>query len=123
MENKKMTKREIFAEMILALNGEVSKVSNEDLVAFCDHEVELLTKKHTSKKETELQKENKILSELVLNVLVGAGKGLTISEIQSLDERLKALSNQKVTSLIRKMIENGTVVKFADGKSSKFKSI
>ena len=102
-----MTKRENFAE--LRKLAVASK--NEELVAFIDHEVELLNKKNSYKstKPTKTQRENEDLKV----VLVGAmsAEPMTISDIQDADATLGALSNQKISALLTQLIEDGKVVK------------
>lgn len=102
-----MTKRENFAE--LRKLAVASK--NEELVAFIDHEVELLNKKNSYKstKPTKTQRENEDLKV----VLVGAmtTEPMTISDIQDADATLGELSNQKISALLTQLIEDGKVVK------------
>jgi hypothetical protein len=102
-----MTKRENFAE--LRKLAVASK--NEELVAFIDHEVELLNKKNSYKstKPTKTQRENEDLKV----VLVGAmtAEPMTISDIQDADATLGELSNQKISALLTQLIEDGKVVK------------
>ena len=123
MENKKMTKKEMFAEMVAIFSGEASEVAKNELIDFCNHEIEMLGRKRTSKKETELQKSNSALSDRVVDVLTNSGKGLTITEIQNCDAELKKQSNQRISAIARKLIENGKVLKSIDGKTSKFSLI
>ena len=47
-------------------------------------------------------------------------KGMTVTEIQSKDNVLGDLSNQKVSALIRQLVESGEVVKTVDKKKSYF---
>ena len=116
---KKMTKKEMFA-MVQALVQSVECAEKEVMVEFLAHEIELLEKKATSKKETETQKQNAILKEIVLEVLLVADKGLTVTEVIKADERLADLSNQKVTHLLKQMVESGDVKRVEDGKKATF---
>ena len=75
-----------------------------------------LKKKSENRKPTKTQKENEVLKEKVLEVMTTEPK--TISEIMALDEELNALSNQKVTSLVRALKEDGKVVKSTDKKKA-----
>ena len=102
-----MTKRENFAE--LRKLAVASK--NEELVAFIDHEVELLNKKNSYKstKPTKTQRENEDLKVVLLGVMSAEPK--TISDIQDGDATLGALSNQKISALLTQLIEDGKVVK------------
>ena len=114
-----MTKKEMFAmvkEVVLASGSE--KV--EEMVAFIDHEVELLVKKSTSKSKADVANdvENGRLMGIVLETLAGAGKCMTVTEVMKSNSELANLSNQKVSALMRKLVENGEVVKTSEkGKS------
>lgn len=104
---KTMTKRENFA----ALRTLAVASKNEELVAFIDHEVELLNKKNSYKstKPTKTQVENEGTKGIILGVLTS--EPMTISDIQEADETLGALSNQKISALLSQLIEDGKVVK------------
>jgi hypothetical protein len=45
---------------------------------------------------------------------------MTITDMQNASAELKALSNQKVTAVVRMLIKSGEVVKIVDGKKSRF---
>lgn len=113
----KTTKAQMFA-MIKALD-EVQK--NAEMVAFIDHELELLAKKTNTKKSNATTEANVQYMELIRNVLASAKEAMTVSDIQKADPTLSELSNQKVSSLIRTMIKNLEVVKITDKKKSTFK--
>ncbi len=112
----KLTKKEMFAQ-ILAVE-EVAQ--NEVMVEFINHELELLNKKSSSKKETATQKANEVLKGTIQNVLATCENGATISELQALNEELGELSNQKVSAIVRQMVLEGTVTKTVEGKKSVF---
>lgn len=111
--SKKVTKRERF-EQIKAL-AEVQ--ANADLVAFIDHELELLAKKNASeKKATPNQVANEGIKDSILAVLSDEGK--TVTDIQkSLDMEL---SNQKVSSLLGQLIDENKVVRTVDKRRAYF---
>ena len=115
---KKMTKKEMFA-MVQALVQSVECEEKEVMVEFLAHEIELLEKKASSKKETETQKQNEVLKGVIAEVLSLAGTALTISEMQAKSEVLGALSNQKVSAVVKQMVDI-TVKKTVDGKKSLF---
>ena len=108
----KVTKREVINTM---LKEEVI-VSNDTYKAYLTHELELLDKKAGSKKPTKTQEENISIKGIILNVLTE--NGATVTEIQSKSEALSALSNQRISALLRQMIGEGTVVKTTDKKKS-----
>ena len=89
-------------------------------VDYLAHELELLDKKAQKKgKSDEELAEVARLKGLVIGSLEKVGKG-TVTEIQKADEELSELSNQKVTSLLKALIEDGSVVKATEGRKSVF---
>ena len=113
----KVTKAQMFA-MIKAVD-EVK--ANPAMVAFIDHELELLAKKAINKKPTKTQEENEVIKAEILAVLTE--KGMTVTEIQALSKTLSNLSNQRVSALLRQLIADGLVVKTVDKKKSYFATV
>lgn len=112
----KITKREVISTM---LADEVIK-SNEMYVQYLEHELELLNKKAQKKgKSDEELAEIARLKSLVVGALEKVGKG-TVSEIQKADEELAELSNQKVTSLLKALKEEGVVIRATEGRKTVF---
>lgn len=114
---KKLTKKDYFAMVKEIVLGS-GVAEDSELIAFIDHEVELLNKKSASKSKADLAKatENDRLGSIVLDVL--NGKSLTITDMMKSNDELGALSNQKVSAVAKKLVENGLVVKSTDkGKS------
>ena len=110
----KVTKAEMFA-MIKEVEG---VKENADMVAFIDHELELLAKKSANKKPTKTQEENEGIKAEILNVLTE--EGVTVSDLQSKSDVLGNLSNQRVSALLRQLIADGKVFKNVDKKKSYF---
>ena len=106
MANKKTTKREYY-ELIKS-----KLADNADIVAFCDHEIELLDnrKKTTDgeKKLTPKQKENLALVATILDNME-IDTIYSISDMQRKIEVCKELTNQKISSLIRQAMSDGTI--------------
>lgn len=106
-----MTKREMFANIANLL------ADNEEVVAFCNHEVELMDNRKSSKRGlTATQKANVEIKAVIANVLTEAEAPLTVTELIA-DERLKGYTNQKISALLRQMPE---VVKTIEGKKAFF---
>jgi len=112
----KMTQKDYYNEIITLAQAN----GREDIVEFCKGRIEVLSKKSGNRKPTKTQAENESLKELVRNALVALGKPATVTEVQKSDEVLSELSNQKVSALLRQMIEVGEVVKETDKKKSYF---
>ena len=109
----KITKKEMFT----MIKAQVK--DNAEMVAFIDHEIELLDKKASSKKATKTQEANVGIKSTILTVLEGA-KPMTVTEMQGASAELGELSNQKVSALVRQLVEAGEVVKTIDKKVSRF---
>ena len=109
----KITKKEMFT----MIKAQVK--DNAEMVAFIDHEIELLDKKASNKKATKTQEANVGIKSTILAVLEG-GKSMTVTEMQGASAELGELSNQKVSALVRQLVETGKVVKTIDKKVSRF---
>lgn len=115
-----MTKKEKF-EMLKVLVAD-----NEMLVEFIDHEIELLDKK---KSNGNAKANEKMASEveLVYNAVVNVGKPITASELiasadlSALENKDGIVSTQKVSAMLKKLVESGKVGKFTDKKKTYFK--
>lgn len=119
---KKITKREMFAQVIAMAEGREVSVSAEDIVTFAKHEIELLEKKAgtKSKKETANDAENARLMEVIVEILTGSEKAMTVSELMTANVELGELSNQKVSALMKKLVDGGRVQKSVDKRKSVF---
>ena len=111
----KITKREVINAMLA--NEVIS--ANSTWVAYLENELALIEKKAANKKSTKTQEENKGIKSVILDTLASIGSG-TITDIQNANSDLAKLSNQKVSALVRQLVENGEVVKTTDKKKSIF---
>ena len=99
-----MAKRENYAAIrsILVANG------NTDLVAFVDHEVELLDKKNKApKKATRTQVENEGLKDRILDLLKGSPEPLTATAIGE----VLGISVNKASALLTQLKEDNSVTR------------
>lgn len=113
MEKTKMTR----VEMFNAIKERVA--DNADMVAFLDHQIELISKKSTNKKPTKTQEENEVLKSVIVEVL--GTDGITVSELQTKDERISVasgISNQRVSALLRQLKTDNKVDKRVEGKKT-----
>ena len=110
---KKMTKKEMFT-LIATLNA-----SNQEIVDFCKHEIELLEKKKSNGNAKANEKMEQSV-ELVYNALVSVDKAITVSELiaesdlSGLENESGVVSTQKVSALLKKLVDSGRVEKFSD---------
>ena len=117
-ETKKLTKKDYFKE----LKEIVAEIGRTDLVDFIDHEVELLTKKGSKSTPTKTQIENEIVKEKIVATLVELDKFVTITELQGANVELADYSNQKISALLKQLVETEAVVRTVDKKKAYFKA-
>lgn len=124
MENvkneKKVTKRDNFNALL-----QIEEVkANQVLVDFINHELELLDKKTASRATatTANQKANEEIKKLIISELVRLGKH-TISELQKESEKLAQYSNQKLSALIKQLVDSNQITKTIDKKKSYFEVV
>ncbi len=111
---KKITKAQMFAQIREVV------ADNADMVAFIDHEIELLSKKSGSKKPTATQVANEELKATILTVLEGSD-GMTASEVLAASADFDGMSNQKISALLRQLVLDNAVVKDTSTKRTLFK--
>ena len=120
MATTKMTKRDYF-NAILAVLATVEDTDVSGLTAFVNHEIELLENKRSSTKPTKTQTENLAVKETIVSVLKEMGKPATISEMQKFSAELAEFSCQKLSALLKQLVENDkTVTKVTEKKKTYF---
>ena len=111
---KKPTKKQTFNEILSSYN------LTDEHKKFLLHEIELLEKKNSSDKGlTAIQKANLDLKEAILGFMEKDTLYTVSTLIKSVPE-LNELSNQKVTALMRGLIDEGKVEKRPDKKVTYF---
>jgi len=110
----KMTQRDYFNEVIA-----LAKANDRlDLVEFSEGRIAVLDKKASNKKPTKTQEENVAIKNEILAVL--SEEGATVTEIQSKSNVLADLSNQRVSALLRQLVNDNLAKKVVDKKKSYF---
>ena len=105
---KRITKREMFEQI------KANYALTDAEVAFIDHELELLNRKNASggeKKLTAQQVANEGIKEVILEVLADAEEPMTITEMQKANAELGELQNQRVSALVRQLIDAERVIR------------
>lgn len=122
MEKTKLTKRDYF-KMLAGVVENSGADNREELQAFINHELELLDKKSASRgtATTAKQKENEDLKEYIMGILTEINRAVTITELQAEDARLGELTNQKISAMLKQLVDNNQVTKVVDKKKSYFK--
>lgn len=113
---KKITKKEVYGEMIKIFE----EMNRMDLVEFAQHEIGLIEKKASKSGTSKTQEANLGIMETIKNELAGIGRSVTITELQKESEELAEFSNQKLSALLKKLVDAGEVTKMVDKKKSYF---
>ena len=119
---KRLTKKDYF-EMIKGVCAD-----RADIVDFCNHEIELLSRKNSKSGATKTQKENEIVANMLVEELAKIGKPITITDLMNTSEIVKGytlengnnLTNQKISAIFKQLVENQKIVKIVDKKKSYF---
>lgn len=118
MENtKKITKRDNFNKLLT-----IREVAEDtQLVEFINHELELLDRKSASHStaKTANQKANEEIKTKIVDALVQLGKS-TISELQAGNEEMAEYSNQKLSALLKQLVDSKQVVRTMEKKKAYF---
>ena len=122
MENKKMTKKETINLLIDVLMGNKEVEDMQIFVDFLIHERELLEKKSSNSGQTKTQKENETIKGKIVETLKELNKYATITDIQTANEELSAYSNQKISALLKQLVDNKKNKKVIDKKKAYFKA-
>ena len=122
MENKKMTKKETINLLIDVLMGNKEVEDVQIFIDFLTHERELLERKSSNSGQTKTQKENEILKEKIVETLKELNKFSTITEIQENNTELADLSNQKISALLKQLVDTNAIEKVIEKKKAYFKA-
>lgn len=112
----KATKRDVYEAIIMLATQEGANFDGipfypEAIVDFCNHEIELLDKKHSSgsRKPTKTQVENEGHKAKIIEVLTALDHPATIKEIQAEAPELSEFSTSKMSALLTALIKAGVV--------------
>lgn len=131
MANTKMTKKDWF-EVLKGIMEKSDYADKAGAIAFIDHEVELLDKKSGKSKETKTKKAHGAILDAIKAVLADQTKPVTITEMMT-DGRLAsyeeegkdgavtvAMTNQKLSSMVKKLVDAGEVIRTEEKKKAYF---
>lgn len=91
----KVTKKEMFERII-------NMTSDEEIKAFCEHEIDILSRKRVSV-NSKKRKETEERANRLYNALAEMDKPVTFKELKELcsDEEVKTYSPQRMSALVR----------------------
>lgn len=129
MANKK-TKKDFYMEMVEIFQ----ELGKGEYVEFCNHQIELLDKKSNGNTGlTKIQKENEIIKDMILEELAKyqGENGITATKLLKQSDVLsnyitvegKNITNQKLSALLKKLVDKKIVSRMIDKKISYFKII
>ena len=118
----KMTKKDFFKLLASIVEKTEDFDKKTETLDFINHEIELLNKKSSApgKKKTAHIKENEELMELIGIALELFGKPVTVTTMIEENAEMSKLSSQKLSALLKKMIEAGKVVRTVEKRVSYF---
>ena len=115
-----MTKREVLVAMsnVEAIN------TNANFMDYIKAEIERLDNKKPSKKSVEKAEANTIIKDTIVAFLESnPDNQYTITEMQSASPDLTDYSNQKLSALIKQLVDDGKIDKVVDKRKSYFKAV
>ncbi len=113
---KKITKKEMFAQIM-------SHLTDESEINFIKHEIELLENKASqTRKPTQSQSENLVFKSEIVEFLKNDGK-FSITNLQNSIDSLKDLSNQRVSAILKQLVDSGEVVKTYEKRKAFFSRV
>lgn len=111
---KKITKRVVLEHII-------NTYANDQMVIdYAKHEIELLDNKKASNVKSKTQVENENIKNVIVETLIDIAKYVTISELQDANETLASLSNQKISALLKQLVDSEVIKKQIDKKKAYF---
>lgn len=128
MEKTKVTKKENFENLL-----KIKEVKNNaELVEFIEHEIELLNRKSASRKLgiTKASQQNIEIMQKIKEVLTKQNEPIMIKDLLKNTElseyiyedkdEIKTLTSQKISALIKKMLDNGEVKRTVEKSNAYF---
>ena len=110
-----MTKKEMFNQILTHL-------TDAEEIAFINHEIELLDRKHSADKDkapTKTQVENEKIKTIILDYMT-TGFKYTITNLITVVPELRNLTNQKVNSLMTQLKNAGKVERIEEKRVAYF---
>lgn len=114
MENK-ITQREYYTMAI----EELEKVGRTDLVDFMKSRIELLDKKSANRKPKGESEEDVALRKKLVSVMTAEGDTITNYIIKA----ELTISTPKATSLLKALVDDGTIIREKNGKTTLYKLV
>lgn len=112
---------ECYSDKAIELNEDISIDSNELIDKLNTMLTAIKNKAHRpSKADTAKEVENDKLADVILETLMNSENPMTVTEMQKSNEELAEYSNQKISAIMRKLVESAQVIKTVEKKKSYF---
>lgn len=131
MTKGKMTKKELF-NLVAAVVAKSDHKQKAEMLTFINNEIELLNSKSEKAKNSKSRQSNETIMDVIIEVLKEKTEPVTIAELMK-DSRLATyevetksgksvveMTNQKLSSMIKKLKDNGEVIRTEDKKKAYF---
>ena len=104
-----------------AIDFAVENIDNIDVIEKLQALKAQLAKRNSNGKKgmTKTQKENEVIKEVILNVLADHDERMTVSDMIA-DERLNGYTNQKISALLRQLVDKEMVEKTMEKRKAYF---
>lgn len=104
--SNKTTKKDMYNALLRIADVQ----ANDEMVAFINHEIELLERKNSAKKATPQQEENNAIKVAMLDIMT---EPMTATQIMDVVEPMfpnleRPLTNQRISALLRQLGDDGT---------------
>ena len=104
--SNKTTKKDMYNALLRIADVQ----ANDEMVAFINHEIELLERKNSAKKATPQQEENNAIKVAMLDIMT---EPMTATQIMDIVAPMfpnleKPLTNQRISALLRQLGDDGT---------------
>ena len=111
----KVTKKDMFNAIKAAC------ADNASIVEFCDHEIELLSRKSKTGKLTKTQEANVEVKKEIVAALERASEPVTISQLIAANtDTPGGYTSQKISALMSQLVKSGEAVRVSDKRTSYF---
>ena len=109
-------------EMVLGMESVIQNVELFDKLTQMKNQFEKKNSGSTLRKPTKTQQENEVLVEMIFQYLTEVKEPKTITELTNEIQELEGLSNQKVSSLLKKLVDTEKVNKFQEKRKTFFQA-
>ena len=110
-----------YSNEVIKVNGDISIDLDELIDKLNSMLTAIKNKSHRpSKADTLKQIENDKVADIIIATLMDSENPMTITEMQKSNEELAKYSNQKISAIVRKLIDSAQVTKTIDKKKSYF---